>query len=320
MQSLFGASWAEEEEEEQQQQQAEQEEEEGDDDEAALAAGGKASAAAAPPIPFSESDAEAVDAVASTLNLFLLRWREAQPRPRSPPPAIGTSARLRPGAPPAGGAGAAAAPPRERRSPVPHGSSGTLATTATAPSALDAVLAISRDLGAAPSLRALLCTALRAADSLVRTQQATVYLTGEDDGSLLVVCTPQDEMGCKARGELDVLRLQGVGSGVAAHVLATGTPAKVETADTDKRFNAKIDRAPGYVVHSLICAPVLSAAGKPIAAVTLVNKVSERWQPGQRAEPRPFDADDERCLALLCSLLGPALERQHIKDDEFYRQ
>ena len=82
-----------------------------------------------------------------------------------------------------------------------------------------------------------------------------------------------------------------------------------------------MDRAPGYIVESLICAPVLSAAGKPIGAVTLANKLSSRPGPTESTSmPRPFDANDERCLALLCSILGPALERQMLRDDEFYRR
>ena len=65
----------------------------------------------------------------------------------------------------------------------------------------------------------------------------------------------------------------------------------------------------------------LSAAGKPIGAITLANKLASRPAPtGTESAPRPFDAHDERCLALLCSLLGPALERQMLRDDDFYRR
>ena len=107
---------------------------------------------------------------------------------------------------------------------------------------------------------------------------------------------------------------------MAGHVLLSGAAVRVDSARDDSRFSAEVDRAPGYIVESLVCAPVLSAAGRPIGAVTLANKVQPHKQHAVAApvEPRPFDANDERCLALFCSLLGPALERQMLKDDEFY--
>ena len=66
---------------------------------------------------------------------------------------------------------------------------------------------------------------------------------------------------------------------------------------------------------------VLSAAGQPIGAITLANKLASQPAPtGTESAPRPFETHDERCLALLCSLLGPALERQMLRDDDFYRR
>ena len=107
--------------------------------------------------------------------------------------------------------------------------------------ALDAVLAISRDLSAAPTLRALLCATLRAAATLARAQQAVIYLTGEDDGSMLIVLFPQDELGTRDRSELEVLRLPYVGPGVAGHVLRSGAAARVDSAQEDSRFSAEVD-------------------------------------------------------------------------------
>ena len=52
-----------------------------------------------------------------------------------------------------------------------------------------------------------------------------------------------------------------------------------------------------------------------MAAVQLCNKVKDR-----RSQVRvavPFDQGDLRALGLLCSLLGPALERQLLLDREF---
>ena len=125
------------------------------------------------------------------------------------------------------------------------GGGGTLASATSPGKALDAVLAISRDLSAAPTLRALLCAALRAAAALVRAQQAVVYLTGEDDGSVLIVHLPQDELGTRDKSELEVLRLprysRSTGPGVAGHVLLSGAAARVDSAQDDSRFSAEVD-------------------------------------------------------------------------------
>ena len=169
--------------------------------------------------------------------------------------------------------------------------------------------------------RELLCAALHAAARLVRTQQATIYLAGEDDGSLLIISSPQDELGNRLQTELEVIRLPRIGPGVAGAVLLSGHSATVPHASQDKRFDPEVDRAPGYVVDNLLCAPVSSALGKPIAAVQLANKVSERWQPGKHdahVEPRAFDPSDERTLALFCAMLGPVLERQQLSMERFY--
>jgi hypothetical protein len=61
--------------------------------------------------------------------------------------------------------------------------------------------------------------------------------------------------------------------------------------------------------------PRHSSHGAPLAAVQLCNKVKDR-----RSQVRvavPFDQGDLRALGLLCSLLGPALERQLLLDREF---
>ena len=201
-----------------------------------------AAAGAAPPESFTIEDAEAVDAVGATLTLALLRWREEQPR-LAPP-----MRELARGSPPRHAAGLAAARP-----PAAGGLEAGLGATplssvrgeslvaATSPEgALDAVLAISRDLSAAPTLRGLLCAALRAAAALVRAQQAVVYLTGEDDGSLLVVLLPQDELGTRDESELEVLRLPRVGPGVAGHVLLSGVTVRVDRARGGVRARARV--------------------------------------------------------------------------------
>ena len=83
--------------------------------------------------------------------------------------------------------------------------------------------------------------------------------------------------------------------------------------------------APASTVSSSTVGRVVTAttcrSPNSLAAVQLANKVSERWQPGRHdahVEPRPFDAADERSLALFCAMLGPVLERQLLSNERFY--
>ena len=106
-----------------------------------------------------------------------------------------------------------------------------------------------------------------------------------------------------------------VGPGVVGHVLRSAEQSHVPIAKEDMRFDPSVDKAPGYVVTSIICAPVIGSNGMPLAAVQLCNKVKDRRQQARVAEP--FNADDIGALGLLCSILGPALERQLLLDRDF---
>jgi len=132
---------------------------------------------------------------------------------------------------------------------------------------------------------------------------------------MLYVAYPQDEHGNTIESDLDTARISEVGPGIVGHVVTKCETVMVPNAPDDLRFDPSVDRAPGYVVNSLMCAPVVGAQGQPIAALQLCNKVRDRRQ--QVRVPESFEKQDLRVLAILCSVLGPALDRQLLLDREF---
>ena len=71
---------------------------------------------------------------------------------------------------------------------------------------------------------------------------------------------------------------------------------------------AAVDYAAGYVVQSLVCAPVVDGGGRAIGAVELLNRLRDE------EEVTPFDANDATALGLFAAIVGPCLERQLMAD------
>ena len=191
------------------------------------------------------------------------------------------------------------------------------------PAVLSTVIEISTELGSAKTLRELLGTALHAANRLTSAEHASIFLIGEDDGTMLNVAFARDELGRLVESELELHRFPEVGPGVASHVRTSGETLVVPFTAEEPRFDPTIDRAPGYLVTSILCTPVRGANGYSIGALQLCNKVSDHRQQGNEASGHlltddttacAFDAADERVVGMLCSILGPALERQLLFD------
>ena len=117
---------------------------------------------------------------------------------------------------------------------------------------------------------------------------------------------------CSVEEELETSRVSEVGPGIVGHVITSGETYMAPDAPHDLYFDPSVDRAPGYVVNSLLCAPVIGTQGRAIGAVQLCNKVRDRRQQVRVTES--FEKSDMRVLSILCSVLGPTLERQLLLD------
>ena len=138
-----------------------------------------------------------------------------------------------------------------------------------------------QELGAAVSLRALLAVAVRSCKRLVPVQSASFFLTGEDDGSMLRVGIVQDEHGHAVQGELAVTRIRDVRLGLVGHTLSSNAPTIVQDTSADANFDASIDCAPGYVVRSVLCAPIPGSHGRLLGALQLCNRLTSTGPGGK---------------------------------------
>ena len=175
-------------------------------------------------------------------------------------------------------------------------------------SLLELVVTTSSELGAAHNLRGLLFTALRQITRLVPTNHASIFITGEDDGSMLRVSLVQNEMGQAVPGELAVARVADVRIGIVGNVLARNKLMRVVDTSAEETFDPATDCAPGYVVRAVLCAPIEGSFARVRGAVQLCNGVGHAAT-AVNAAARTFSNVDERAIAVFVRILASPLER-----------
>ena len=178
-------------------------------------------------------------------------------------------------------------------------------------SLLDAFFVITQELSGAHNLRVLLGSALRSCKRLVPVQSASCFLTGEDDGSMLRVALVQDEHGKDVAGELSVVRIRDVRSGLAGNSLTTKQTTVVQDTAVDANFDPSVDCAPGYMVRSVLTTPVVGSQGRLLGVLQLCNRITavgtaKIMQPDH---PREFGNDDESAAVVFARMLAAPLER-----------
>jgi len=174
----------------------------------------------------------------------------------------------------------------------------------TSTSLLDIFFAVSQELSVPSSLRSLLGNALRSCKRLVPVQSASIFLTGEDDGSMLRVGLVHDDLGNIIQGELAVVRIRDVRMGLVGHTLLTNRPTIVQDTAADANFDPYVDCAPGYVVRSVLGAPIAGSHGRLLGAVQLCNRLTAAG-----GTTRDFSNEDERAAVIFARMLAAPLER-----------
>jgi phosphoserine phosphatase RsbU/P len=158
---------------------------------------------------------------------------------------------------------------------------------------LNSLLEISKALGAEIRLEPLLADILKKASEVTEAER-TSFFTYDEATRTLSIRVSED----LARGQLRVP----LGVGIAGYVAETLEPLNVPDAYADPRFNAQSDRESGFVTRSILCAPVLTHAGRLIGVIQVLNKIGEI----------SFTADDESLLAAFASIAGIALDRARL--------
>ena len=190
---------------------------------------------------------------------------------------------------------------------------------------------ITRELSVAHTLRQLLAAALKGASRIVPAQHAAIFLTGEDDGSVIRVAQPHDELGKAIPTELDVTRIADAKAGIVGRAISRNEPTSVADVHKDPDFDRTVDCAPGYVLNSCAVAPICGSGGKVLAAVFMCNKMGG---PPEKGPPKPppgstpmmtademvkpvFEPLDMSALLMFAQLVAAPLEKQLLKDGFF---
>ena len=90
----------------------------------------------------------------------------------------------------------------------------------------------------------------------------------------------------------------GIENSLAGQVVVSGKPANVEDAYTSPFFNPQFDKASGYRTRSMLCMPILDAAGQIFAVGQIIN----------RQHQQRFTGDDEEMFSIFAGPLGVILE------------
>jgi phosphoserine phosphatase len=163
---------------------------------------------------------------------------------------------------------------------------------------LQAVLEVSRQLGAGSDLGALLRTIEQATLNVLDCERISIFLHD-----------PQtDELYSRLATGQDGLRIP-TGMGIAGEAFRTGTVINVADAYTDGRFNREVDRRTGYLTRNLLTCPLLGLDHQPVGVLQVLNK-----------RGRSFDAWDEELVRTLGAQAGVALQRQLLLEEYLEKQ
>jgi phosphoserine phosphatase RsbU/P len=158
---------------------------------------------------------------------------------------------------------------------------------------LDSLLEVSKALGAEVRLDSLLAVILKKATEVMEAERSSIFMY-EPETQTLAIRVSEDIAAGQIRTPLGV--------GIAGHVAETRELLNIPDAYADARFNPQSDRDMHFRTRSILCAPMLTHAGRMTGVVQLLNKV------GGAA----FTPDDERLFAAFASLAGIALDRAQL--------
>ncbi|NOT02702.1 MAG: SpoIIE family protein phosphatase [Phycisphaerales bacterium] len=163
---------------------------------------------------------------------------------------------------------------------------------------LNALLDVSRELGATTELVPLLEKVEHAIRQVLECDRATVFLFDRAADELYsVVATGEKGIRFSAR------------LGIAGEALQGQTVVNVPDAYADARFNRAIDKATGYRTRNLLTFPMPGYDGRVVGVLQALNK-----------QDGPFDACDEARASDLAMLAGVAIQRQMLLDEYAEKQ
>lgn len=169
----------------------------------------------------------------------------------------------------------------------------TLETLPTLPpAALRALLDATRALAEPLSLQTLLERVAQAACDVLQAERASVWLADEAGRRLSL----------QVARDLPPIHVDW-GRGIVGHCAATHEVVNVPEAYADARFNREVDRASGFVTHSILALPLLDRGGTLVGVLQVLNR-----------HGGPFDDADEQLATALAAPCAAALARARMTE------
>lgn len=163
---------------------------------------------------------------------------------------------------------------------------------------LQAVLEVSRQLGAGTELADLLQIIERATLGVLDCERISIFLHDRQT----------DELCSRLATGQEGLRIP-AGLGIAGEVFRSTTVINVADAYADTRFNREVDRKTGFVTRNLLTCPLLGIDLRPVGVMQVLNK-----------RGRSFDVWDEELVRTLGAQAGVALQRQLLIEESLEKQ
>ena len=160
---------------------------------------------------------------------------------------------------------------------------------------LNALLEVSRALGAEMHLDSLLPVIIHKTTEVMDAERSSLFIYDPDS----------DELWSKVAEGMDERTIRfPAGVGIAGDVAKTLETANIPDAYDDPRFNPEFDKQSNFTTKSVLCMPMTTRKGELIGVIQVLNKT----------DGGTFQEGDEKLLEALCIQAGVAIVRARLTE------
>ena len=160
---------------------------------------------------------------------------------------------------------------------------------------LNALLEVSRALGAEMHLDSLLPVIIHKTTEVMDAERSSLFIYDPDS----------DELWSKVAEGMDEKTIRfPAGVGIAGDVAKTLETANIPDAYDDTRFNPEFDKQSNFKTKSVLCMPMTTRKGELIGVIQVLNKTDRGT----------FQEGDEKLLEALCIQAGVAIVRARLTE------
>ena len=160
---------------------------------------------------------------------------------------------------------------------------------------LNALLEVSRALGAEMHLDSLLPVIIHKTTEVMDAERSSLFIYDPDS----------DELWSKVAEGMDEKTIRfPAGVGIAGDVAKTLETANIPDAYDDTRFNPEFDKQSNFKTKSVLCMPMTTRKGELIGVIQVLNKT----------DGGTFQEGDEKLLEALCIQAGVAIVRARLTE------